>query len=931
MTEHRRVDSFERERVDAVAAGTGAVVVVTGDHVEVVSGSDRTEFDHDTTIRDVALGNRILVLTEGSLVAYSRSGDRLWEQSRPEAYAITAADDGTIALLEPRQVRVLADDSGREVATVERERPGRPADDEVVATANGFAIATWTFLTGVGREGDVTFDTNFDTVIRSIGRCGDVLVVAFQNDRLAGVDAGTGEVEWETELPVTHVAPGGTDRVLVTTADGVRAIACDGAIEAANGIDDGEVHEATDGSVVCSIRSGTVSTHLPVEDRIDVEVATERVGVGGSIEVHASNRTEAERRTTLEATVDRGTLSPAERAVELDPESSTVVDFPVASVAAEGEATVEVRDDDAILATADVTIEDAADTTLGVETSLRPTEIVDGTVTLEVAVQNVGDVPVDRVELFETDERTTDLAPGETWTTTVTRRYERERTATVGLVAVRGTRRSEFAPTCTLPAAPTIDLTQDGDALRARVDGSEGVTVADQLVVEMPGFGRVRTSVEIEDDLLAIVPTFEDGMARIRLANLDVAARKRVSGRGPFADSSPSLSSRDERSDRTRDRDRGSTDPSSERSGTPRRAPSDPGARAEGADDATDAADGLVIERTVEGTPAPLGQVVRDRLTLRGEGRSVSDVVVSAGSDRLEVGALDGGESVTLQRRAAVLAAEGGTLTPIEVSTGGETVERLDAEPVPVADEGVPVQVAADPTDGTVRGRIGNETGDRIRVRSLDVDGQAVTPKPDATLESGEWTNVKARLRRPPSGDVDAVEATVGVDSPTGDSRTVSAAASVQSIETRSPGGAPLGVSIGEATEVAGDYGTVVIVVENEGDTALADVSVTAEGEAINRMLYSGAHRESLPPGERIEHFVDLKTDESAATVDLEVAFAADGSEGVLPYRASGPVIDDEGDWTGEHLAEWSVERRSEDGTATVEFPSLLVTAFEDV
>ena len=986
---YRQVGSFESAAPSAVGVGSGAVAFGLGDRITLVSGRDRTAIDHGDPIVDLAVADRLLVLSPETLTAYSLDGDRVWSHDAGDAYAVAGGESRECCgVLDADALRFVEVASGRERFAVDRSRPGTP-DDAFLATPTGFVIATWSFLTAVDGDAEIAFDRDLSAVIRSVGACGGTVVAALQSDRLVGLDRGTGEERWRTELDARQVAPVGGESVLVSAADGVLDVGADGTTETVPDLPSGDVYATADGTVVCSVRDGTIATYVPDRDRTDVAVLTDSVGVGGTVDVEVSNPAETER--TVDVAVDVGgcSLSPAERTVTIDGEGTSVVDFPVAAVRREGRADVTVAVDGDDSGGGTVEVEDAASGGLAVETALRPTAIDDGVSEIAVTVENVGGVPLDVVRLLEAGAEATDVAPGDAWEGTITRPYEPDRRVSVGLEVERGDRRREYAPTCTLPSVPTIDAAVERDALRATVAVADGVPVADRLVVEMPGAGRVRSPVTIDgDELLLVVPQYESGVARIALDAVDAEARVRVPGTGTFttpsaaggperdrsqfsretgardsvestADAGASTArtpETDSSSSRARDRGRadesrtdrsGSGEPQTDRDGRPPSATDrGPTASAEdrSEDSPTDRSEtsggdreesrssgghesdvSLSATRRAPDRAPGIGHAVRDRIVVENEGERVEAVeVVLDGGDRADLGSLDPGETASVDRFVA--AGEDGELTlpAAAVEAGGSAVDEVDAERLPVADDAVGVLATVDPGDGTLTAAFENGADRGCRVTGVDPGPDGGRESLSAAVGHGASASISTTVaKRPASGDTVPVSFWIEAD---GDERRIDALAAAKSEGGGDVHGEPaLTPGVSPDTQVAGEYSSVVLAFENDGDEPLADVSVVADGEPIDSMFYSPARRELVKPGDRIEHYVDLESGHAEPSFEVTVSYAIDGTEREYVARASGPAVDDEAAWTDDLLAAWSLDR-IDAGTASPSLPSRLST-----
>lgn len=975
---YRQVGSFESDAPSAVGVGSDAIAFGLGSRVTVVSGRDRSTIDHGDPIVDLAVADRLLVLSPETLTAYSLDGDTIWSHEAGDAYAVAGTETKECCgVLDADAVRFVEVGSGRERFAVDRVRPGA-SDDEFIATPSGFGIATWSFLTMIDGDGEVAFDRDLSAVVRSFGTCDGSVIAALQSDRLVGLDYGSGADRWRTELDAQQVAPVGEASVLVSAADGILAVAADGTTNTVPDLPAGDVYATGDGTLVCSVRGGTIATYVPDRDRIDVELLTDSVGVGGTIDVEASNPTETERTVEVALDVEGCSLSPAERTLTIGGESATVTDFPVASVQREGRATATVTVDGAESGSGSVEVEDAASGGLAVETALQPTAIDDGVAEIAVTVENVGGVPLDAVRLLEAGTEATGVAPGETWDGTVTRPYEPDRRVSVGLEVQRGERRREYAPTCRLPSLPTISATVERDALRATVAVTEGVPVADRLVVEMPGAGRVRSPVTIDDDeLLLVVPQYESGVARIALDAIDADERVRVPGNGTFttmstgvsgADRSRSTrptggSNRKESRGETRSSGSAATGDNERESSSPRTAEraeaSEPERRGDrqsvsstdratepARSDSTDVTGGdptessgadnpaaepqssdrpardpsLSVTRTAPNRAPGVGHAVRDRLVLEnGDTPAEAVAVVLNDGERVNIGRLDPSVSVSLDRFVA--AGDGGELElpAVTVKADGAVVDEAPAERLPVGDA-VSVLATVSPADGTLTVTFENGTDRQCLVTGVDPGPDGGRDALSTEVEPGGSATLSTTVaKRPRSGD--AVPLSFWIEAAGDGERRIDALAAV------ADGGHGEGVSsdpdlapeISPDTQVAGEYSSVVLAFENGGSRPLADVSVVADGEPIDSMFYSPARRELVEPGDRIEHYVDLESGHTEPSFEVTVSYMVDGDQREYLARASGPAVDDEAAWNDDHLAAWSLERiDTEEASPTV-------------
>lgn len=956
MTGYQTVRSFECVSVDAVGIGERLVAIGSGSEITLVSDTDQTAFEHDDSVVDLAINDRIIVLSSEQLSAYDRDGARIWSRSFGDAHAIaTLSDIQSIGVLGPETLHIVDAGTGQEQTTVDRDPPGRPDDDQFIGTEHGFVSATWSFLRCITPAGKRTVTYDLDTAIRDIGCVDGVLVAALQNGQLQGFDLQSGDPRWETELSVRQISPNGDGSLLLSTADGIKSITPDGSIDSVGSLTSGSVYADSTGALVCSVNNGTVVTHIPDDELIDIELVTDSVGVGGTIDLDVRNVSDTDQRCTLSGTLAHADLSPSDRRISLDPHESALVDFPVAAVRTDGEADFSVSIDDRVIVQDAIEITDAAGSTLTAEAELQPIEISDGSVTLELSIENTGTVPLESIEILETGAQGTDIAAGETWTNTLTKPYAPGRTITVGLAIVRGNRRTELAPTCRLPAKPSIELDQQRGALQARITADDDVMWADQLVIEAPGAGRVRSPVEMTDgSMLVVVPTYEDGIARVGLAKMDVSQQARVRDTGPVntlgsrsdhsTDPNRTTASAESASRRGTDRTRSDTD-SPAQSGTQRssgdqRSPPEPDRTAPTPEESTAETgsarsestttttreqsdpDGteMSIQRQLSDTRPAVGHVVQERLTVRNESDRTVEPIVVVDGERTGLGSLAPGSERSISRRLVFFDSTETTLPEAQLRVGDTTVDRLQSGTVQPVQEGLSVRGAVDSASGAYEIELTNHGTGPIELTRIELGGTQVDDGP--TLDAGASTVVTGTGPTAPSGDTVTGSVTLASGERINTvlvSRSLSDDGNEETVFDK---------RIGSETKVAGEYGTVVLVFENTSADTLSDVRLTADGDIINDILYSPAHRETLAPGDRIEHYVDLKATGGTVDVEFTAEYTLADDHHERTYHATGPAVETEGEWTDDHLDSWTLTGDADSSARGPDLPAQLTTPY---
>lgn len=972
---YRQVDSFESNNLTATGVGRQLIAFGMGNTVVTVAGSQRTTIDHGQRIIDIAVAEAILVLSPGTLTAYTLDGDQIWSQRIEGASAIAANPGiGYCGVLGDDNLQLVDLDTGRNQYTAERTRPGS-SDDVFIATDKGFVYGTWSFLTGIDSDGQVLFDRNLSAVIKSVGYCSEIVVVALQNGRLVGLSDANADLEWRLELEPTHIGPNGRDSVLVSSNTGIHAVSAEGVSEPVPELPTGSVYATTSGEVVCMVRDSLISTYVHNRDRIRVDIRTTTIEVGGTVDIEVTNRSNEPQTAGLSVELNNCSFSPNERTVSLDAGETVLIDFPIASIHAEGEEKLSVAVDGKVTQDTQVTVEDAAAGTLAVETDLQPSSIIDGTCVLTVTVANKSSVTLDGVRLVESESDFTSIPPGESWNETLVRHYIPDRRVSVGLEVIRGDRRREYAPTCTLPPAPTIDVDAGHDAVRATVEVNDEVTVTDRLVVEIPGSGRFREPITIDGgELLLVVPQYDTGVARISFEEIDVencielsaptqydtseneqstpSQPSRTSGSVQSSQQpdqnqserqlgndnrkrSTSISSQSDQSltassDSASRQETESSGESSTESTTQRTESSN--SYSEPSNTAGAIKSTLTLSRTAPEMITAVGHAVRDQLTISNAGETVSELIAIIDGEQINLNNLEPKETVSLARFVTTITDDALVLPAVEIEAEGSVVDQIPERKLPVKENGIGVCAIADPKDGTVTATVTNHCPQDCQVTKLSV-GSKHSESVLTTLSTGESAEISANIDRKILSQASALPLSLGIRYANGseDTLKILGVISAEFANTVGIDETLLSVSVGSETEVAGEYGSVILVFENNHDREVKDVSVAADGEPIDDMFYSEARRERLAAGDWIEHFIDIESGIQNPQFEATVSYTIEDITKEYTIEASGPAVDDESAWNDSHLNAWSIKHLSTPDTTDSKLPSTVSTGFRRV
>ncbi|UPW02278.1 PQQ-binding-like beta-propeller repeat protein [Halorussus gelatinilyticus] len=1044
-------ESFESGRVTAVAADADRVVLGTDDGaVEIVAADGRTTVAFEAPIADLAVGNRVYALADGSVVALSTAGTRVWSVELPEASELAALPEADVLGVVTDDDRLVGFDgeTGGQEFGVDRPHADVTGDPGFFGTDGAFVLVAWSFLAVRNLDGSERFDENLDGAIESAGIVDDTIVVSLKDERVVGVDLTTGEKQWERELAVADLPDRGDDALLFTAEGKLVSLEADGTYTPVEDLPSGDVYPTSDGDLFCAVADGTIAVYSSTADpadALDVAVEDPRLvpGETDAVDLRVENVGDRPVAAPLRAVGDGAALDRTEWTVDLAPGESATRSLRVESVRADDTAALAVESDGDHLASLSLSVEAPPGASLAAEVELDA--VTDGAAALTVAVENEGDAPATHVSVSPGDVKLGRLAPGESAAAELELPFE---PGTAVPVAVRGDAAAAEVEAALPDRGCRIDVDATDGFVDVTVENPTDATVADDLAVAGDCFDApVERRVELgagERLVVALRPerTVETADVDAGLVGLGASASARFDGRrfgragrggsgrsdgrppererpsrrdgrspredGRREDSRRAEGERSPRRERgrggesrerdrrprresdrrsprreadrrpprretdrrpaPRDRDgrspRRESGPEPRREESPRPAPEtesdarqgdaprrdDPGdstgsdesrrrdasasasamAGGDAAEDAATVGDAagatgpvLAADRRLETTDPARTHGVRERIAVRNEGDDdATGVELSLADETVSVGDLAPDDRATVERSHAFFDAEATDLPAGRVAGDDADCavesERVSVEPADLAAE---VVFALEEDGYLVRAKLENGRDvdcavERIGTRELGIwDADCRVP----AGETVEWTR-----RVDGSGLDGAVETVVEYAFADGETERFGTLGRVgEASATDSAGIETVAVNVGDETRVSGGYGSVVVVVENRGDSPVEDLSVEATGEAVSDLMYAGGEDvERLEPGDEFTHFVDVETDGPEASVS--VSLSADGDESEV--TVCGPAPAEEDDWSDETLADWSVER----GDADDGRPSHLRSTFED-
>lgn len=972
-----RSTSFEHADLACRAGGLDKVVLAGADgETELIDQDGHFTHRRGTTIDDVAVGERVYTLADGTLAAFGTTGSRLWsDDSYDDAAGLTADPVGSslVVRTDDGELLWLDGDSGSEVDRRSVPNPEAPGEATVVAYDGVVAAAKYSRLK-VFDDGE--WAERLDGRADTVGILGDAVVVSLLDGTVRCYRDGSDE--WTLDHEVQWLSGAGVDRLFGRDADGLIAIDGDGSVSRPGAVSpDGRYVASTDGSVVCRVADGTATVYRSTEDpatALELSVAESPVTPTAetiTLAVHNAGETLVD--TTVTVSGEGLTVGTDRATLKIEPGATHQLRVAVRSLEI-GEGTISLLTDESVLGSATVEVAEP-ERTVTTDTELLGVE--EGTATVRVTVTNEGTDRIGGGRVGDRDLRP--IQPGESAVVETTLATPVE-SVTVELADVENRTLPLSIPTTAL----SISLDEsDRGYTDVSVENAVSATVRDRLTVTgLPTPDEtVSRAVSVPPDgaLIWTLPSVVAGERRIEARSTGdgdvtthdpgvidgVSTRSRADRRQSQRADSPRRSA-DDRAVRS-ETEQSSGDSQSEQQSAGRQDEPQSGARRETQaasvdDTASHAAseskrpesdesitvvesesadtDGserpksvgsgagdssvsevaesgvpISVERQVETNTPAAGTAFGERLEVRNEGRSPQEVSVEGGfGDTATTVTVADDTTQTLSRR--VVAFESGELPPVRATTDDGAVTTDETELSVETGYLTPyVWLTVGPDGEPVLGVAVTVEGDHeCRVEDVTVDGRSLDVTVD--LVPGETVREVVTLDTPPS-EATVSEATVTVTNGEDSLSLDTLCRRLDPEQVTDPKSSLVGEVFGGGVE-DGD-GTIYLKLRNEGVASVEDIRLDAVGDT--RSIRRG-EIERLDPGEEAECVVRLRPDEPLESVELSVSIRqTDTGDEVGTLRASGPGTAETPDET------WTVGW--EDDSTELPLPSIVVTGFD--
>lgn len=928
-----RSTSFEHADVVGRAGGLDSVVLAGADgETELIDQDGHFTHRRGTAVDDIAVGERVYTLVDGTLAAFGTTGSRLWsDDSYGDAAGLTADPVGSslVVRTDDGELLWLDSDSGSEVDRRSVPNPEAPGEATVVAY-DGLVVAAKYSRLKVFDDGE--WAERLDGRADTVGILDDAVVVSLLDGTVRCYRDGSDA--WTLDHEVQWVSDAGVDRLFARDADGLLTIDGDGSMSRPEAVSpDGQYVVSADGSVVCRVADGTATVYRSTEDpatALELSVADSPVApTADTVPVAVHNAGETLVDTTVTVSGEGLTVGTDRATLKIEPGATHQLRVAVRSVEI-GEATISLATDETTLDSATVEVAEP-ERTVTADTELLGVE--DGTATIRVTVTNEGTSRIDGGRVGDRDLRP--MQPGESAVVETTLDTPVE-TVTVELADIENRTLS-----LSVPATP-LSVSLDGSTrgyTDVHVENVVSATVRDRLIVTgLPTPDETvskAVSVPADGALIWTVPSVVAGDRRIEarsmgdgdVTTLDPGVIDEVDSRADHARTDRSASDRRseqhsvDRQDETQPSSRPET-AATDVDGTASHTTAD-SERSDTSDEsitvvesaATESGPPVSVERQVETNTPATGAAFRERLDVRNEGQSAVDISVEGGfGDTPTTATVAADTEQALSRRVAAF--ESGELPPVRVTTDdgsvGTDATELSVETghltpyvwLTVGQDGEPMLGVAVTVEGD----------HECRVEDVTVNGQSLDVSID--LVPGETVREVVALDTLPS-EATVSDATVTITDGEDSLSLETLCRRLDPEREMDPKSGLVGEIFGGGLD-DGD-GTIYLKLRNEGVAPVEDIRLAAveDTQSIRR-----GEVEQLDTGAEAECVIRLRPDDPMETVDLPVSVCKMGTgDEIGTLRASGPGTAEAPSKT------WTVNW--EDESTDNPMPPMVATAFD--
>lgn len=901
-----QVDAVDIPEVRAVSAGERAIVVVDSEGTVTLFTPGRTStVAQREAVRDVAVADRVYILTESGLEAFSHAGSRVWSVDVAEGRSVDADPVGDHVYVRTAAGEFESIEGRTGVETGWFEQPhAEVAESPAVAAYDGIlAVASWSFLTVLDAAGDRLEEYTLSGAVTDLGLLDDVAVVSLKDGQLAGYTDG--ERVWEVDGDASWLADAGVER-LAGRIDGESvAVDPDGSRYRLEGLSGQPIAATPDLGLLCAAGSGTLtsfSTLTEADEAVGIAIRTETIRpTEPEVVVEFENEGDGAVEVEADVEIDGATVAASELNATIEAGTRHRRRLSLQSVSAD-EVTVTVSVGETAT-TRTIPVREAT-TALDVETDLQAVEF--GVLTATIEVTNEGETPVSGLAVGET--RLANLAPGKST------RVQIERDLPSGPTEVRAAGIESMTADTSVDATPTgIELAADPNGfLEVTLRNDTPVPVTDEVSIEgVPkSDGSVSLSVEIPANgaYRALLPVAEASERQVEVE----AAAGRVAERLSLtrctllpeptvgASREPNLDAGQAGGEQFSSSSSASSDSAPDRDEPP-----------------------VSIERTIPEAP-PRGIAIEETLVLSNNRDDSVTVDLKTDDGSYERTLRVKSESDVVGTRYHALFGSTATFPAVELTYDGEAVS-VPAQERSVSDGSlVPMLMwtAADDTDrGSVSVALQSDAGEWTVSQVAFEDESSVAV--DETVTPNEPARATLSTSYTPEDDVErAFVRARRTDSPESESQTIQTLVARESELPSTPSAVDdLTVVVEDDSRVASGLGSLFLTIRNEGPETVEGVAVDAEGDAVEKSMYAdGDEGADLAPGESLRYLVDLEEIEPSDVLLVQVRLsAADGGWKQVAITAmadeSAAVAPE--DWT----------REAADGA--FDFPSHLSTLYE--
>lgn len=909
--QYRQQGSYEVRSPYIVDSGSDKVIFGNNDNLIIITNDGRYTTTAPQGVIDISVSDLIYVLTSDELIAYSVQGETAWRKEASEFYQLAASSHADIiGILSKKQLKTLDQKTGEVEYTLERERSGEN-DDILISLPAGFLITTWTFVTLISYQGDLVFDRNIGVVIRDVTHVKGDIVFAGEDENTYAYSSINGDKIWEKEINISEFLASPNNIARGKSVNKIVNLNDSGEIEEMDRTVDRPIYESNQNNIICTTNNkNQLKTHLKIEDKIRTQLITEKIFLGDEIKIKLINDTDTTKETNIRIRVEACVLKERNKEVEIKPNDDTVIEVTVSKFDSDGIKELQIFNRGNVIGNHELIIQDVAGSESNININTELIEITGDNAKIAVEINNSGKLPVEAAKIPDYDVEINSIDSKDKKSDTFTIKYEPRKNIHMDVEIRSGGQQFKTSSEFELPPLPSIDIEEQDSAVKMIMKNEYNVHFKDTLQLDFPGCDPITITVEIpQEGIKIIIPVFAEGMAEISLEGISVTKSIKLEN-GPEHGNNSNQIIEDSGKDVTKKNLQASHEP-------PR--------------DVT--IQKIQAKRSlVNGSLPGAGHITEEVVEIKNNNPNPCNICISSDEFSQNLGEFKPKEKKKILRLVSPVRIKEYTFEEASVMLGRSSQKQtLKQTDLYVSENKFSIWCVLNKDIGRMTAFVRNYLDFELKLRGVRFTNGKVRISED--IPAGDQREFVYEFEKDLIRESDTELVTFIADSSNLDQSAFKTLAKVVSnkvtpvyIDYKN-----IDIEITSDTRVVGRVGSVYLDIKNSHESPITDITVSAEGGAVDENFYTPTARERFNCDEKMSHTVDLEPNSKQIQFNLNIEYKRNGNSKLLHYTIRGSAVESEEDWDEKLVDEWKIEEREFNPQNALDLPEYMSTEYVEI